>query len=71
MVPNEGMIKLEIYNSLGEKIITLADGLASTGAHSYLWQGRNSNNDQVPSGIYFYRLSYDDGSIVKKMTLLR
>jgi N-acetylneuraminic acid mutarotase len=66
-----GNIRLEIFNSLGEKIITLADEYKNPGSFSISWNAVDSHNKAVPSGVYFYRLGYENKNIVRKMTLLR
>lgn len=51
-------VKLDIYNSKGEKIITLLENsVKEKGNYRILWNGRNENNKDVPEGIYFYSLT--------------
>ena len=59
-------IQLVIYNILGQEMETLADGEYPAGTHFVNW-----GNDEIPSGVYFYRLITDNGSISRRMTLLR
>ncbi len=61
-----GNIRLDIYNLLGQKIETLLSGTMSAGEHELVWNGNN-----VPSGIYFYRLVAGEKSSVKKMALIK
>ncbi len=73
-VPEPSFIKLEVYNSLGEKIATMVSEELEAGTYSFNWNAKN-----LPGGIYFYRIEADypsTGSVkvfqqVKKMTLLR
>jgi len=53
---------LGIYNILGEKIVTLINGVVSAGEHSIVL-----NSTDLPSGIYFIRLSYGKHIQIKKM----
>ncbi len=50
-IPNEGPVKVEIYNSLGQKITTLFNGSQAAGFHKIRWNAQN-----ISSGIYFYRV---------------
>ncbi len=59
-------VKLEIFNSLGQQVATLVDGVQSPGNQSVTW-----NAIGVPSGIYIYRLSTDNQVLTKSMLLLK
>jgi hypothetical protein len=62
---------LEIYNIIGNKVCTLVDEFLAPGATVVEWHGKDSRGNDVPSGVYFYRLSCDGESKSKKMLLLR
>lgn len=64
-------ITLDIFNSLGEKVYQLYKGASPPGSFNLTWNGKNEKGVQLPSGIYFYRLSAGDQQITKKMLLLR
>jgi len=66
-----GSVKLEVYNLLGQKVVTLADDFYAVGTHSLVWDGKNNTGEEVASGVYFYRLSLDESTLVRKMTLLK
>ena len=71
-IPEEAKVKLSIYNVKGQKIRSLLNNDISAGKHSIVWNGEDSNNKQVSSGIYFYRLYIDGRSeSVKKCLLLK
>jgi len=70
-VPNQSIIKLEIYNILGQKIRTLVNQEISPGNYSVSWNGKNDFGESVNSGIYFIKFSSDSFSDTKKMTLLK
>lgn len=70
-VPNQSIIKLEIYDILGQKIITLINQEKYPGSYSVNWNGKNEFGDSVNSGIYFIKFSSDNFSDTKKMTLLK
>ncbi len=63
---NSSHVKLEIFNAIGEKITTLTNGFEEEGNHSIKW-----NADELPGGIYFYRLQTDSFSSTRKLILLK
>jgi len=63
---NPSLVTLDVYNLIGQKVITLYEGYLSSGEHSVVWQARV----QV-SGIYFYKIACDEFSLTKKMSLVK
>ena len=70
-LPQAGNAQLEVFNLLGQKIKTIFDGQADAGLNTVTWDGTNNSGQTVASGIYFYRLTADNYSDTKKMTLLK
>ncbi|MDF1545800.1 MAG: T9SS type A sorting domain-containing protein, partial [bacterium] len=66
-----GKAKVEVYNILGELVATPFDGAANAGQNQVVWDGTNRDGKSVSSGIYFYRLTADNYSETRKMTLLK
>ncbi len=57
-LPADGIVSLQIYNILGQRVTVLVDGLRQAGRKSVEW-----NADNVPSGVYYYVLDvYDPAS---------
>ncbi len=65
-LPKESYVRLDVFNILGQRVITLADGHFSAGWYSYEWDGSG-----VASGIYLYRLTTDDFVKTKRMLLMK
>jgi hypothetical protein len=65
-VPTRQKVRLDIFNMLGEKIVTVVDGEVSAGTHAFRFDGRN-----LSSGVYFYRLNAGSFVQTRKMILLR
>ena len=61
-----GHMILEIYNTKGQRVITLVDAYKPAGSYSVNWDAK-----EMSSGIYFYKLSTKDKTLIKKMILLR
>jgi hypothetical protein len=65
-VPVQEKVKIEIFNLLGQKIITLVDKTYPAGQHEIEFRG-----ETFSSGLYFYRIEAGKYNAVKKMTILK
>jgi len=65
-LPMNTHVKLEVYNLLGNKVATLADGEQQAGYKSVTWDA-----SEVASGIYFYKLTAGDFTQTKRMMLVK
>ncbi len=70
-VPTDQDVTLRIYNVEGRLVRTLIQGRQVAGAHSVMWSGQDDQGGMVASGLYFYRLNTDSGTLTRKMTLLK
>ena len=64
-------VNLEIYNIKGQKVKTLINDILPPGNHSVVWNGKNDNNENVSSGIYFYRITAGNFTDTKKCVILK
>jgi len=64
-------VSLKIYNTVGQKVATLVEGVVSPGFHEVSWDGRGDNGKELSSGIYFYNLTSGDFKETKKMLLMK
>jgi hypothetical protein len=71
-IPAAARVKIVIYNTLGQEIITLFNGNLDVGRHYLVWDGTGHNQHKMPSGIYLYRLTTEQGlSFTGKMVLIK
>ncbi len=49
-------VEFYIYNIIGEKIKSIEENINSPGYYSISWDGLNSRNEQVGSGIYIFQM---------------
>lgn len=71
VVPKDGHVRLVIYNVAGQRVRMLIDAAQPAGRYRTIWDGANAHGQAVASGVYLYRLSTDNFSESKRMTLLR
>lgn len=62
----EAIIKLVIYDILGNEIATLVNEQLKPGSYEVEWDGSN-----YPSGVYFYKLITESFSETRKMVLIK
>jgi hypothetical protein len=65
-ISESGIVKLAIYNTLGEEVAVLVDGIVQAGFYEVTFDASS-----LPSGAYFYRLQSDNLNQVKKMLLMK
>lgn len=73
---NDSHVKVEVYNVQGRCIRSLTNEFQTEGSHSVLWNGANEAGHAVSSGIYYYKIEFEDqdlntGSIIRRMLLIK
>lgn len=64
-------VKITVYDMLGKKIKILLDSHLPSGHYELRWDGTNTQNIPVPSGIYVYQFQSTLFNASKKMVLIR
>ena len=62
----DGLVKVELYNTLGQKLETVVNEHKSAGRYSI-----NFNGEHLSSGVYFYRIEVSDFAQTRKMLLMK
>jgi hypothetical protein len=65
-IPLTGRTSLKIYNGVGKEIIELVNEVKESGTYDIKF-----NADELPSGVYYYRLISGDYSETRKMILIK
>ncbi len=64
-------VRIEIYNSFGEKIRTLYDGTPSTNSGVVRWDLKDENGLRVPDGIYYAAFKTKNEAATKKIVVVK
>jgi hypothetical protein len=73
-VDASGMVSLKVYDIMGRLVRTLVEGHRSSGnlaGYNVVWDGKDSQGQQVSAGLYIYSLQTPGGNMTKKMVLLK
>lgn len=65
------VVKLSIFNSLGQKVRTLLNQDFPAGGHQAKWDGQDDFGQTVPAGVYYYTIQAGEFSATKKMLLVK
>lgn len=63
---HEAPVELRVYNTTGQQVAVLVDDVLPAGRHEVRW-----SVDDLPSGVYFYRIKADRVSATRKLAVLR
>ncbi len=66
-----GEATLEVYNLQGELVRTLVKGRREAGLNRVVWDGKNNQGRDMPSGTYFTRINAADRHETRKMILVK
>jgi hypothetical protein len=65
-LPQAGVVKLDIFNSLGQNVATLVDGNLAAGLYNREFTGAG-----LASGVYYYQLRAGEQVLTRRMMLLK
>ena len=60
--------EISVYNLLGQLIDRIELTPEDIQGRSVIW---DAERDNIPSGVYFYKLSTDDNETIRKMVLMK
>lgn len=70
-LPDEGIVRLSVYNIRGQRVRDLLSGSLPRGFHKVVWDGKDNGNRSVSSGLYFVRIETGRTSSVRKVMMLK
>ena len=62
-------VDLNIYNLKGQLVKVLYSGVASK--RTIMWDGKDEQENDLESGVYFYKLTDPNSTVIKKMVILK
>jgi hypothetical protein len=65
-IPESGLVKLKVFDTLGNEVVTLIDDVINSGIHEITFDATN-----LTSGVYIYILSAGDKVLSNKMILMK
>ena len=65
-LPESGKVRVEVYNSIGKLVATVANRSFASGEHTVRFDASRLN-----SGIYFYRVTFNGQQMTRSMTLIK
>jgi len=66
-----GRVEVDILNSLGQVVRSLADRTMSAGDHRLEWDGHDDAGIPSSSGVYFFRVRTESFAASRKMMLMK
>jgi hypothetical protein len=69
-LPDNGRVRLIVYNLLGQRVRVLLDMDENKGFHQVIWDGVNDLGLNPAKGVYLCRLEFLDKAAVRKLILL-
>ncbi len=66
-----GTIRLDVYDVAGAHVRTLANSDWPAGRHRIEWDGSDAQGRTTPAGMYFMRLTLDEGNSTAKAVKIR
>jgi hypothetical protein len=66
-----GHARLAVFDVQGREVARLLDGSRPAGEQTIAWNGRDQNQQLVPSGVYFYRLEAEGRTFSRRLVMTR
>jgi hypothetical protein len=70
-LPKTGLVQINIYTLMGQKIATLVNRNMEAGRHNITWNGMDDLGNPAGAGLYLYQLQTKDFVKTRKMVLLK
>ncbi len=70
-LPKESNVRIDVYNLLGQAVVTLVNEKQKPGYHSIQWNGCDDFGTIMKSGVYIYCITSGGFTETKKMILLK
>ncbi len=68
VLPVRASVRLDVFNTLGQRVRSLARGTFEAGEHNVTWNGKDDAERTAASGVYFYRIEVREAHRVRTET---
>ncbi|MDD3049947.1 MAG: M1 family aminopeptidase [Candidatus Cloacimonetes bacterium] len=69
--PVEGLVEIEIFNVLGQRVKIIENKIFPQGMHLTRWDGRDNKDKVVSNGIYFVKITSGKHTSARKVMFIR
>ena len=69
-LPVSTRVRLDVFNLLGQRVVTLVNGELPAGSHTARWNGTDASGRAVGAGVYLYRLQARGMRATHRMVLI-
>lgn len=70
-LPRQAFVTLAVYNAIGQEVASLVREQREAGTHSVTFTAVGKDGAQLPSGLYFYRITAGEFTGTRKMMLVK
>jgi len=70
-VKSSARVSITIYDVQGKRVKMLADDFRQPGSYNIKWNGINESGTQVPSGVYFIRISAGNETLNHRIIMMK
>jgi hypothetical protein len=68
---SSSQVSIKIFNIQGKQIRSLADTYRQAGTYNLKWDGLNDSSTQVPSGVYFVRITAGNETLNHRIVMMK
>jgi hypothetical protein len=68
---SDGRVRVAVYDMQGRLVKRLADEFRAAGSQTLTWDGTNEWSRRVTSGIYFIRIQAPEGSVTRRVAVVK
>jgi flagellar hook assembly protein FlgD len=70
-LPKTGNVEIKIFSINGQLVKTLESTHQFAGTHTVVWDGMNNGGQTVASGMYIYKVAFENSMLAKKMLFIK
>jgi hypothetical protein len=70
-IPQKAHVRIDIFNTLGQRVVTLVDAVQPANTYTVTWDGADASGRKLASGAYLYRLRSGGHEETRKLMLLK